>query len=279
LSCHLWRRRYLTEKPRLMSRLVAWIGSRCRLRAWSSWLLGRGFRRALVLAFGDRRAPRCEQTAAAVRAVWAASCRWCGGASDPSKLTPRPFGTSGIWRRRAAATLACKAPLETRLFIARGCDVLAEVGDHIKAGGYRRASSQMCSREWSSMRFQYLDVGAVGQLPMGHVGLPAFVGLVAQKVLQEDRGRFCGCGRTKPRRDRIRQMVEVAGTASRPPQTEVSRAGWAAIASAPASSPSFDSSSRSRMINSSVSAETASGLQCGRRDRGSSRSACAKIAT
>ena len=54
---------------------------------------------------------------------------------------------------------------------------------------------------------------------------------------------------------------------------------WAAIVSAPASSPSFDSSSGSRMINSSVSAETACGLQCGRRDRGSSRSACAKIAT
>ena len=35
---------------------------------------------------------------------------------------------------------------------------------------------------------------------------------------------------------------------------------WAAIVSAPASSPSFDSSSGSRMINSSVSAETACGL-------------------
>ena len=50
-------------------------------------------------------------------------------------------------------------------------------------------------------------------------------------------------------------MVEVAGTASRPPPAEVSRAAWAALASAPASSPSFDSSSRSRMINSSVSAD------------------------
>jgi hypothetical protein len=48
--------------------------------------------------------------------------------------------------------------------------------------------------------------------------------------------------------------------ASRPPPAEVSRAGWAAIASAPASSLSFGSSSRSRMINSSVSAETACGL-------------------
>ena len=75
-------------------------------------------------------------------------------------------------------------------------------------------------------------------------------------------------------------MVEVAGTASRPAPAEISRAGWAAIASAPACSPSYDSSSRSRMINSSVAAETACGLyECGRRDQGSSRSACAKITT
>ena len=47
-------------------------------------------------------------------------------------------------------------------------------------------------------------------------------------------------------------MVEVAGAASRPPPAEVSRAGWAALTSASASSPSLDSSSRSRMINSSV---------------------------
>jgi hypothetical protein len=55
-------------------------------------------------------------------------------------------------------------------------------------------------------------------------------------------------------------MVEVAATAKPTAAAEVSRAGWAATASAPASIPSFDSSSRSGMINSSVSAETACGL-------------------
>jgi hypothetical protein len=74
-------------------------------------------------------------------------------------------------------------------------------------------------------------------------------------------------------------MVEVAGAVSRPPPAEVSRAGWAALASASASSPSLDSSSGSRMINSSVFDETECGLSCGRRDQGSGRSSCAKIAT
>src|SRR5829696_7635227 len=41
------------------------------------------------------------------------------------------------------------------------------------------------------------------------------------------------------------------------------------MVSAPASSPCLDSSFRSRRITSSVSASTACGLECGRRDRGS----------
>jgi hypothetical protein len=47
------------------------------------------------------------------------------------------------------------------------------------------------------------------------------LGCSAQNVRQDDRGRFCGCGRTKPRRDKIRQIVEVAGVAGRPPTAGV----------------------------------------------------------
>ncbi len=57
-----------------------------------------------------------------------------------------------------------------------------------------------------------LDVGAVGEVPVGDVGLPAFVGQVGFEAVQDDRGRLCGCGVTNPRRVRIRQIVETAGT-------------------------------------------------------------------
>jgi hypothetical protein len=54
---------------------------------------------------------------------------------------------------------------------------------------------------------QDLDLGAVGQMPLGGVRLPAFVG---QAGLEADEGGarpLCGCGVIKPRRRRIRQMV------------------------------------------------------------------------
>jgi hypothetical protein len=47
------------------------------------------------------------------------------------------------------------------------------------------------------------DLASVGQLPMSDVGLPTFIGLLGTNVRQLDRGRFCGCGLTKPRRDKI----------------------------------------------------------------------------
>jgi hypothetical protein len=55
--------------------------------------------------------------------------------------------------------------------------------------------------------------------------------------------------------------------ASRPPPSGPG-GRWAAMVSAPASSPCLDSSLRSRMIASSSSASTACGLLYGRRDRG-----------
>ena len=42
------------------------------------------------------------------------------------------------------------------------------------------------------------------------------LGWSAQNLCHDERGRFCGCGVTNPRRDRIRQIVETAGTGATP---------------------------------------------------------------
>jgi hypothetical protein len=95
-----------------------------------------------------------------------------------------------------------------------------------------------------------LDLAAVGEAPVGDIGLPAFVGLVGA-----ERARFCGFGMTNPRRDKIRQIVEVAGTGSTPTVVRC-----AAIVSAPASRPRFVRVLRSRTTRSSISRLTARGL-------------------
>jgi hypothetical protein len=84
------------------------------------------------------------------------------------------------------------------------------------------------------------------------------LGCSAQNVRHEERGRFCGCGVTNPRRDKIRQIVEVAGTGSTP-----TVARCAAIVSAPASRPRFVRVLRSRTTWSSISRLTARRLARG----------------
>ena len=44
-----------------------------------------------------------------------------------------------------------------------------------------------------------LDVGVVGEPPVGDVGLPAFVGLFGGEAQVAALGRLCGCGVTNPR--------------------------------------------------------------------------------
>jgi hypothetical protein len=79
---------------------------------------------------------------------------------------------------------------------------------------------------------------------------------------------------TKPRRVRIRQIVDTDGTEGaglgdvEVCDLGVRRARWVRIVSAPASSPLRVSSLRSRTISSSTAAGTAWGLECGRRERG-----------
>jgi hypothetical protein len=119
-----------------------------------------------------------------------------------------------------------------------------------------------------------LDPGAVSELPVGDVGLPAFVGLRSGEPVPGAL-RPLLCGVTKPRRVKTRQIVETAGTGVRDVEVfdlgvrPAARVRWVWMVSAPASRPCLDSSLRSRRIWSSTAAGTAFGLLCGRRDRGS----------
>ena len=56
-----------------------------------------------------------------------------------------------------------------------------------------------------------LDVGAAGELPMGDVELPALVGLLGLEADVAAFGAFVRLGVTKPRAERIRQIVDTAG--------------------------------------------------------------------
>jgi hypothetical protein len=60
-----------------------------------------------------------------------------------------------------------------------------------------------------------LDVGAVGQRPVGRVGLPALVGQLGLEATPRALRSLLGLGVTKPRRDKTRQMVATEGTARR----------------------------------------------------------------
>jgi len=57
-----------------------------------------------------------------------------------------------------------------------------------------------------------LDLGVVGEAVVGDVELPALVRLVGGEALPAALGRLWGCGVTNPRADRIRQIVDTAGT-------------------------------------------------------------------
>jgi hypothetical protein len=58
-----------------------------------------------------------------------------------------------------------------------------------------------------------LHTAAVCQPPVRDVGLPALIGQFGLERMKQLPGRFCGCGLTCPRRDKIRQMVATDGAA------------------------------------------------------------------
>src|SRR5262245_28160198 len=107
-------------------------------------------------------------------------------------------------------------------------------------------------------------LGAVGQAQWVTSACHSLLGCSAQKRFHAERGRSCGCAVMKPRRVRMRQIVETAGTVV----MAGSVARWAAMVSAPASKPCLSRVLRSCTMRSSSSIGTARGLWCGRRDRG-----------
>jgi hypothetical protein len=102
-----------------------------------------------------------------------------------------------------------------------------------------------------------LHAAAVGELPVGEVGLPAFVGLIGFEPDQRRLRFLAGCGVTNPRRVSTRQIVETEGA------VPCLRSRCHAIVTAPASHPCSDSSLRNRTMRSSTFR-----LVCRRLDRG-----------
>ena len=127
-----------------------------------------------------------------------------------------------------------------------------------------RATEAMQTREWSStmLRISTSVSSASRQWVMS--ACQRSLGWSAQNRRHDDRGRFCGCGVTNPRRDKIRQIVETAGTGAPAGRGQVRGDGLRASVRA-----RLVRLLRSRMIWSSTSMPTARGLACGPSDRGS----------
>ena len=135
--------------------------------------------------------------------------------------------------------------------------------DHLRAQGDAAGLRRDVDPRVIVENVEDFDLAVVGEAPVGDVGLPAFVGLVGAERAPRRVGPFLRLRVTNPRRDKIRQIVEVAGTGSTP-----TVARCAAIVSAPASRPRFVRVLRSRTTWSSISRLTARGLPWGRRERG-----------
>ena len=85
----------------------------------------------------------------------------------------------------------------------------------------RRAIEAMQTREWSSRMLKISTSVPSASRQWVMSACQRSLGWSAQNVFHDDRGRFCGCGVTNPRRVRIRQIVETAGTGSTPAAWQV----------------------------------------------------------
>ena len=109
---------------------------------------------------------------------------------------------------------------------------------------------------------QAFGVRAVGQWPVGEVGLPGLVRLRGFEAVQRGFWSFSGAGVTSPAACRIRRIVEVEGAVM------PSRVRCQAIVTGPASRPAVVRSRRRDRIRSAVGGGTRRALLCGRRERG-----------
>ena len=80
----------------------------------------------------------------------------------------------------------------------------------------RRALAAMVRREWSSRMFKISTSVRSASRQWVMSACQRSLGWSAQNRFHDDLGRFCGCRVTNPRRDKIRQIVDTAGTGSTP---------------------------------------------------------------
>ena len=91
-----------------------------------------------------------------------------------------------------------------------------EVGQDIGAGGAGSGFATQCEAGVVVEEVVDLHPSAVGELPVGGVACQRSFGRSASNRVLVLLGRLRGCGVTKPRRVRTRQIVETAGTRSTP---------------------------------------------------------------
>ena len=79
-----------------------------------------------------------------------------------------------------------------------------------------RATEAMQTRQRSSRMLQISTSLPSASRQWVMSACQRWLGCSAQNRRHDERGRFCGCGATNPRRDKIRQIVETAGTGETP---------------------------------------------------------------
>jgi hypothetical protein len=144
---------------------------------------------------------------------------------DPSILTP-PAGQSGDLRAPPSLNVGqhlCRHTMTSE----RGGEGRPHLATGRNPAGHRRHAEPGSS---ITLRISTSVRSASRQWVMS--ACQRSLGWSAANRFHDDRGRFCGCETTNPRRDKIRQIVETVGTGEIPAASR-----WAAIVSAPASTP------------------------------------------
>lgn len=127
-----------------------------------------------------------------------------------------------------------------------------------------RAMLAMRRREWSSMMLRTSTLLPSARRQWVTSDCQHWLGRSASERFQLERGRLWGCGVMKPRRSRMRQIVEMPGTWS----MSGSRCRCSAMVATAGVVAGFCKGLRNRMMRSSTSGATAWGLVWGRREWG-----------
>ncbi len=77
-----------------------------------------------------------------------------------------------------------------------------------------KATEATTRREWSSIMFRISTLRSPASIQCVASVCQSSLGSAASKRMNDERGRLWGCGVIRPWRERIRQIVETAGTGS-----------------------------------------------------------------